>query len=132
MQGLQPALTLAGATHDLSIVETRLPQLTRTMKWLRAKHEEIAISIALSNGADPDTGVTANFRALFTSCCDGIQEAISEAEKHSTIVRQYVDAHPEARNEVAPSEIYASWHRFMSACRYAEDELGQLRQLLAI
>lgn len=123
-------LTLADAENDLRIVEAGLPALRQRLASVRFQTGPVLASIALANGADPDTGHAGNLRAIAASCCDGIEYAISEAEKHAGIVRSHLEAHGETRSRPPPSDIDASWQRFVSAFDHARRELEQMSALL--
>lgn len=122
-------LTLADAEHDLRLVETELPSLRQRLAEARNHTGPVLESIALANGTDPNAGVTAQLRAMAASCCDGIEYAVSEAEKHAQIVREHL-AKNAARDVAAPSDIEASWKRFVGAYQHARSELAQLEAVL--
>jgi hypothetical protein len=123
-----PSLTLRDAVKDLQIVEDGLPAAKERLIWVR-QQGQAAASIALANGADPDAGDAGRLRAMLASCCDGIEYAISEAEKHTAIVRAYLAEHADAMADAAPATIDASWQRFVSAFHHAQKELNQLSRV---
>jgi hypothetical protein len=122
-------LKLADAARDVKIVEEGLPAVKERLTWVR-QQGQVAASIALANGADPEAGDAGRLRAMLASCCEGIAYAISEAEKHVAIVRAYLASHPEAAKDAAPADIDASWQRFVSAFHHAQKELNQLSRVL--
>ena len=122
-------LPLKLAEGDVKIVEDGMPAVKERLTWAR-QQGQVAASIALSNGADPDAGDAGRLRAMLASACDGIAYAISEAEKHVAIVRAHLASHPEATALPAPTDIEASWKRFVSAFHHARKELDQLSRVL--
>jgi hypothetical protein len=124
------ALNLADAENDLRIVELGLAGLKTRLASVRYQTGPVLVSVALANGADPDAGHAAELRAIAASCCDGIEYAISEAEKHARIVRDHFDAHVATRAQPPPPDIDASWQRFVSAFDHARRELDQMTALL--
>ncbi len=107
-----------------------MPWAQQLLAWCREQTGPVLENIALANGADPNEGEIGNMRKMAASCCDGIAYALSEAEKHSGIVRTYYDSHPEQHGQVAPDDVKYSWQRFISAMVHAEKELKELRQVI--
>jgi len=122
-------LTLKDAAKDLKIVEEGLPAIRERLVWVR-QQGKLSDSIVLANGADPNVGEPARLRAMLASCCEGIDYAISEIEKHTALVRAHLAKNSHALGEVPPAEIEASWGRFVSAFAHAQKELNQLGRVL--
>jgi hypothetical protein len=123
-------LNLADAENDLRVVEAGLPVLKERLASVRYQTGPVLVSVALANGADPDAGRAGELRALAASVCDGIEYAISEAEKHARLVRACFDANVATRAQPPPPDIDASWQRFVSAFDHARRELDQMTALL--
>ena len=120
---MERALALTDAEHDVQVVGGRLPEL-----WEQLREARAVIGLTFAGEADPDAGVGGNMRAAGLSTCDGIEHALSEAEQHLQVVRDYL-AGQAARDTAAPPEIEASWKRFVGASD-ARSELSQLRAAL--